>query len=152
MRALSPTWRVLSCWAIATLWAAGLFRELRHIPDGRLGEVRRPADIPVGIAVGRGKFASSALESDIPAPCRAGASEAPGGRSDLPCDVLTSRRRGVGLSLKLNCLGHYVLSVVSSGQGRSQRVDGPPASVPRTVQIWPMAARAYLAGGRSLPI
>ena len=51
--------------------------------DGRLGEVRQAAGIPVGIAGNRGRFTAFALGADISALLRKGAAEALGGQSDI---------------------------------------------------------------------
>ena len=48
--------------------------------DGRLGRVRRAAEIPSGITGNRGKSSASVLEVDIPALLREGASEGLGGQ------------------------------------------------------------------------
>ena len=50
--------------------------------DGRPGEVRRGAEIPLGIAGSKGKFTALPLDAEIPAPLREGALEALGGKLD----------------------------------------------------------------------
>ena len=40
-----------------------------------------------------------------------------GGHSDFSRDVLTIRSHGVDITLKVNEMGHYVLSVVVFGEG-----------------------------------
>ena len=39
-----------------------------------------------------------------------------GGQLDCPCDMLTSRARGVNISLRVRRMGHYILSAVDFGQ------------------------------------
>ena len=75
--------------------------------------VRFAADIPVGIAGRKGVFRAFALEAASPAFLREGALEALGGQLDISCDVLFLRKRGVGIPLKVNQVGDYVLSVVA---------------------------------------
>ena len=87
----------------------------------------------------------SALEADIPRYCvsaegpsqicpgaetpsrilRKGAHEALRGQSVFGRDISTIRTRGAGIPLKMNEMGHYVLSVVAFGKGPS-RVDRRP--------------------------
>ena len=57
--------------------------------DGRLGQVRRGADVTFGTAGRRGTHTAFALEADIPALLREGALGALGGQSGCACDVLT---------------------------------------------------------------
>ena len=52
--------------------------------DGRLGEVRRATDIPVGIPGSEGKFTGVALDADIPALLRTSALEPFGGAAGSP--------------------------------------------------------------------
>ena len=56
--------------------------------DGRVGAVRRAADILVGVAGNTGKFTAFVLDAGIPALLRRGAMEALGGRLDLLRDLL----------------------------------------------------------------
>ena len=51
--------------------------------DGRLGGVRRAADIPVGIAGNKGMYTARVPEGDTPELLRAGAAEAPGRQMDF---------------------------------------------------------------------
>ena len=51
--------------------------------DGRRGEVRRAADMPVGIAGNGDKFTAFELDADIPAFLRKGAMGALGGQLDF---------------------------------------------------------------------
>ena len=59
--------------------------------DGRLGEVRHAADILVGVAADKGKFAAFALDADIPAFLRKGAIEALGWQLEFPRGSLVLR-------------------------------------------------------------
>ena len=72
---------------VSTQLASARFRS----GDGGLGEGRRAADTPVGIAGNKGEFAAFALEADIPALLRKGALEARGGRLDFSRDISTLR-------------------------------------------------------------
>ena len=94
--------RVFTCSSKATFRLGGR----------RLGEVRHAADIPVGIAGNKGKFAAFALNADIPALLRKGAMEALGGQLDFLRGSLVLRRQGVEIPLAVNRAGHYILSVV----------------------------------------
>ena len=104
--------------------------------DGRLGEVRRAADITVGIA-GRGGAATAvALEADIPALLRKGALEALGAQSDAASGVSTLR----------NQMGHYAPSVVAFGDGPPGRGRGPKLADP--LSEWAsVGKRSYLPNG-----
>ena len=68
--------------------------------DGRLGEVRCAADIPVGTAGKRGTFAALVPEANILALLREGALEALGGRLDFCCDIVKLRQQWVDIPLK----------------------------------------------------
>lgn len=57
------------------------------------------------------------LGADIPAFLRKEASEALEGQADVACDVLTLRKQGADNPLKVNEMGHNVLSVVNPGEG-----------------------------------
>ena len=81
--------------------------------DGRLGEVRRAADISAGIAGSRGKFAPSATEKDISALLRRGALGGLGGRSNPFRDISSLRKQGEAIPLKVHQMGHYVLRVIA---------------------------------------
>ena len=69
--------------------------------DGRLGEVRHAADMPVGIDANKGKLTALAPDTDIPALLRNGALEDLRGRLDFSRDTLTPGFRGVGIPLKV---------------------------------------------------
>ena len=62
--------------------------------DGRLGEVRHAADIPVWIVGNKRKFTAFARGGDVPALYREGAMEAIGGQLDYLRGLLIFRRRG----------------------------------------------------------
>ena len=87
--------------------------------DGRLRVVRRGADIPVGIAGYKGKFAAFAPEGGSPASLRRGAVGALGGQLDFLRNISTLRKQGVGISLRVNGMGRYSLRVVDFVTGRS---------------------------------
>ena len=76
-----------------------------HFGDGRLGEVRRAADIPAGIAENKGKFPAFALDADFPALLRMGAMEAPGGQSDISLDCLVFRKQRITIPLRVSAMG-----------------------------------------------
>ena len=74
--------------------------------NGRLGEVRSAADIPVGVAGGRGKVAAFLLETGIPALLRRGALEALGWQLGVPRNVWMLNNLGVDAPLQVNRTGH----------------------------------------------
>ena len=84
------------CQRVSTFPASARFR----FGDGCLGEVRRGAGLPAGIAGGKRKFPALVLDSDIPTLLRRGAMGALGGQSDFPRDVLAPRKRGVTIPLR----------------------------------------------------
>ena len=92
---------------------------------GHLGEVRSASDMIVGAAGCEGSLAALAAEADIPALLRKGPSEALGSQSGLSCDVLTLRRQRAGILLKVNRMGHSVLSVGAMGDGPPRLGRGP---------------------------
>ena len=96
--------------------------------DGPLGEVRRAADIPAGLAGKRGKFTALAPNSDIPALLRDGAAEAPGGQLDSQRDLSVLREQGGANPLRVNMTGHYSLGVVDFGESASRKARGPVVS------------------------
>ena len=96
--------------------------------NGRLGEVRRAADVPVGFAWGQSIFSAFALDSDIRALLRKDVLEAPGGPADFPRDLLIFLERGLALPLRVNRAGHCLLSVVDSRKDESMKVRGPVVS------------------------
>ena len=93
--------------------------------DGRVGEVKRAADIEVGIPGCKGASAASVLDAEIPALLRKGALGAPGGHLDLERDISTIPKRSVRVPLRVNEMGHYVLSVVEFGKGPPRSDRGP---------------------------
>ena len=62
--------------------------------DGSPGEVRRPTDIPVGLAGNKEKATAFALDVEISDLLRKGALEALGGQLDVPRDISTLRKQG----------------------------------------------------------
>ena len=98
--------------------------------DGCHGEVRHPADSPPGIARHTGKFPAFALDADFPALLRKGAMVALGGQLDFPRDVLILRGHGNAIPLRVNRMGHYILSVVDFREDASGKVRGPVVSAP----------------------
>ena len=84
---------------------------------GRVGEVKRAADIKVGTAGRRGAFTAFAPDADIPAVLRKGALELLGGRLDFERDIVTNRRREANVPLSVTEMKRYVLSVVEFGRG-----------------------------------
>ena len=88
--------------------------------DGRTGDVCFAADITVGIAGAKGTFTAFVLDADIPALLCKGALEALAGQLDSARNTLTLGTRGIEIPLKVNSMGHYILSVMDfpSGVGR----------------------------------
>ena len=86
---------------VSTYPASARFR----FGNGRLGEVRHVADIPVGIPGSMRQFAACALGADIPAFLRRGASGALGGQLDVSRDILTLRKQGVDIPPRVNQMG-----------------------------------------------
>ena len=93
--------------------------------------MRFAADTPVGFVGGRGACAATLPDTDIPALLHEGALGALGGQLDFFRNVLTLGRLGVGVPLKANGMGHYVLSPAPSYKGRGLLGNGPTQSVPR---------------------
>ena len=83
-----------------------------------------------GIVGRRGALAAFALDVAIPAFLRGGALEVLEGQLDLSRDVLSLRTQGVGAPLKVNQMEHFILGVVTFGEGRprSGRFPEFPAS------------------------
>ena len=92
--------------------------------DGHLGEVCRAADIPVGFAGGKGKFATFALDADIPELLRKGALEAARGQLDCSRGISTLRKQGANIPLRLTRMGQYIPSAADFGEGPSRRPGG----------------------------
>ena len=97
---------------------------------GRHWEVRLAADIPVGIAGSIGKLAAILLEADIPSFLSNGTLMALGGQPDISSDMLSLRKRGADIPLKIDQMRHYVLSVVAFGDGCSKFGRGPMFGAP----------------------
>ena len=88
---------------------------------GGIGEVKHAADIKVGIAGCKGAFAAYALGAETPALLCKGALEALGAQLDFEKDTLSPLRHGVRVPLRVNAMGHYIVSVVEFGPGRMWR-------------------------------
>ena len=79
----------------------------------------------VGLAGRKETLTACVSEAAIPELLRKSALEPQGGQLDFASDVFTIRNHGLGVPLKANEMGHYVLSVVSSGEGPPRSVRGP---------------------------
>ena len=99
-----------------------------RIGDGRIGEVRRGADIPAGVTWRKGKCTAFALDADIPALMRDGVMESLGGQSEFSRDSLVLVKQGVAIALRVNRVGRYILCVVDFGEDASRQVRGPAVS------------------------
>ena len=85
--------------------------------DGRTGEVKHAADSKVGVAGCKGACAAFVLGAEIPALVCEEALEALGAQLDFEKDTLSRLRHGVRVPLRVNAMGHYVVSVVEFGRG-----------------------------------
>ena len=65
----------------------------------------------MGIAGAKGALTAFALDADIPALLCKGALGALAGQLDFARETLTLGSRGIEIPLKVNDLGHYILSV-----------------------------------------
>ena len=92
--------------------------------NGRLGGVRRAADITAGIAGNSGAFAEFVLDKDILALLRKGATEALGGQLDLLRGSFVLRRQGVKIPLMVNLVGQNILGVVDFRKDPSRSAPG----------------------------
>ena len=118
--------------------------------DGSLGRVQFAADVPAGIAGGRGRFAALFLEAGIPALLRKGAVEAVGGRLAFASNALMLAEMGVAAPLKVSGAGRYVLRAASRGKERGKSVRGPNHSVSQYkwgARTFPAAVCAFLRRG-----
>ena len=84
---------------------------------GGIGEVKHAADIKEGVAESKGTFTDFALDADIPASSQKGALEALGAQLDFEEDALSLLRHGLRAPLRVNAMGHYIVSVVEFGRG-----------------------------------
>ena len=98
--------------------------------DGRLGEVRRGVNIPVGTAGGCGKSTAFLLEAASQALLRKVALGAQGWPLGLSRNVLTLNRMRSDIPFKVNGTGRYILSVAACGERHETAVRGPTHSVP----------------------
>ena len=96
-----------------------------RLGDGRFGEVSHVADIPVGVAGERGKFAAFALDAGAPAFLPKGAMEAPGWQPDFSRDPLALHEQGATRPRRVNRMGRHILRVVDLGENASGKVCGP---------------------------
>ena len=85
--------------------------------DRGIGEVKHAADTKVGIAGCMGAFTACVLGAEIPALLRRGALESPGAQLDCEENTLSLLRHGVRVPLRVNAMGHYIVSVVEFGRG-----------------------------------
>ena len=92
-----------------------------------LGEVRHPADIPVGAAGKKGKFTALVLDAGIPALLRRGDMEALGGQLGFLRVSSVLRRQGANFALRVNRAGHYILSAVDFRKDPSRSLPCPEA-------------------------
>ena len=83
--------------------------------DGRMNEVRFATYLLVGTAGGRGKFTAFLMDADTPALLRSGALEPSGGHLGSPRNISTLGSLNIDVPLKVNGMGHHVLSVAPSG-------------------------------------
>ena len=94
--------------------------------DGRLGEVRHAADVPVGIAGNKGMFTAFELDGDVPALLRDGDLEALRVQWDFLRGSLNLRRQGEQITVGLDRARRYILSVVDFRRGSSRSASASP--------------------------
>ena len=109
---------------ITTSRASARFR----FGGGRRGEVRHAADIPVGIAGIKSKFAAFAPGADTPASLREGDLDASSGRLDVPRDTSNLRERWADTPLRVKRAGHYIPSAADFGENQPRKPQGPRVS------------------------
>ena len=85
----------------------------------------------MGIAGSLGKLSAFALDAEIPALLRKGATEALGGQSDPPRDMSNLRKRVVAILLRVNRIGYFILGAVNFREDASMQVRGPVVSASR---------------------
>ena len=71
----------------------------------------------MGVAGRKGAFTAFVLDAGIPALLRKGALEALGAQLDFEKDTLSLLRHGICAPLRVNAMGHYIVSVVEFGRG-----------------------------------
>ena len=97
--------------------------------NGRVGDVRYAADIPAGIAGGRGEIAASLLGADIAALLREGALGSLGGQSDYTRNAAALKKMCVDVPLEVRGMGHYGLRAALFGGKCEKSVRGLTYSV-----------------------
>ena len=118
---------------------------------GLLADMRFAADIPAGIAGGRGEIAAFSSGEDIPAVLREGSLGALGGQLDLARSVLKMNGMGVAVPLKVNGAGRYVLSAGPCGKEFKKSRRGPSHSVSFFERGAPMKRPDLRNGGSHFP-
>ena len=96
--------------------------------DGRVGDVRRAASIPIAIAGATGHFMANVVDADVPALLGKEASETLGGHLNFCERVLTLASLGADVPLEMIPAGRYLLNVVdfpeSTGASMSDARNG----------------------------
>ena len=120
-------------------------RERYKFGNGRLGEVRNVAEIPVGITGGRGAFTTSPINAERPAILRQEAPGALGGHLRSPRTALTSsvarEREG---PLRSQRGPHVAKTADFWGTARRNLFSGWSGIHRRNVQIYQMAVKTLL--------
>ena len=75
-----------------------------------MNEVQSTADVPPGLAGGRGEFITSWWKADIPALLRIVALEPFGWQMGFARNILSLGRSGIEVPSRVNGMGHYILS------------------------------------------
>ena len=93
--------------------------------DGRVGDVRRAAVVPVAIVGYAGRFMAHVVDADIPALLRKVALETLGGHRNFRERVLTLESLGTDIPLEMSAVGHLLLNVADFPESKSAgRPDG----------------------------
>ena len=79
--------------------------------------MKHAADIKVGIAGCKGSLTALVLGAETRALLRKGALEALGAQLDFDKDTLSLLRHGVCAPLRVNAMGHFIVSVAEFGRG-----------------------------------
>ena len=82
-----------------------------------MGEVKRAADIKVGVAGCKGAYTALVLDAEISAFLRKSALEAPAAQLDFDKNALCFVRHGAWVLSKVHAMGHYILTVVEFSKG-----------------------------------